>query len=85
MADVKQVAGRLIFAVADQDREQVLDALRGFHPSGNLALMFALADTAAAALEALHGEGWRDALSFALLDAELDGEVIDDGTAELGR
>lgn len=78
MADVKQTAGRLILGVGSQDREQVADALRGFHPSGNLALVFALADTAAAALEALHGDGWRDALSFAMLDAELDGEVVDD-------
>lgn len=78
MADVKQTAGRLIYAVADQDRDQLLEALRGFHPSGNLALIIALADTAAAALEALHGDGWRDALSLAMLAAELDGEVIDD-------
>lgn len=80
MADVKQTAGRLILGVAAHDREQVLDALRGFHPSGNLALVFALADTAAAALEALHGDGWRDALSLAMLDAELDGEVVDDAS-----
>ena len=85
MTDVKQVAGRLIYAAADQDMNQVIDALRGFHPRGNLALLLALADTAAAALEQVHGDGWRDALSFALLDAELDGEVTDDGTAELGR
>jgi hypothetical protein len=72
-----------MFAVADQDRGQLLEALRGFHPSGNLALILALADTAVAALEALHGDGWRDALSLALLDAELDGEV-ERGTAGLG-
>ncbi|MBN7792510.1 hypothetical protein [Microbacterium esteraromaticum] len=76
MTNVKQTAGRLILGVGDQDRQQVMDALRGFHPSGNLALVFALADTAAAALEALHGEGWRDALSLAMLDAELD-EAVD--------
>lgn len=79
--DVKQTAGRLIFAAADRDRGQVLDAVRGFHPSGNMALILALADTAAAALESLHGDGWRDALSFAMLDAELDSEV-NDGAAE---
>lgn len=79
--DVKQTAGRLIFAAADRDRGQVLDAVRGFHPSGNMALILALADTAAAALESLHGESWRDALSFAMLDAELDREVSD-GAAE---
>lgn len=81
--DVKQTAGRLIFAAADQDRGQVLDAVRGFHPSRNLSLILTLADTAAAALEALHGDSWRDALSFAMLDAELDAEVSD-GTAEMG-
>lgn len=75
MVDVKQTAGRLIFATADQDREQLLDAVREFHPSGNLALIVTLADTAAAALEALHGERWRDALSIAMLDAELDAGV----------
>lgn len=75
MTNVKQTAGRLILGVGDQDRQQVMDALRGFHPSGNLALVFALADTAAAALEAVHGDGWRDALSFAMLDAELDEEM----------
>lgn len=78
MTDVKQVAGRLIFAAADRDISKVADAVRGFAPGGNFALMLTLADTAAAALEALHGDGWRDALSFALLDAELDGEVVDD-------
>ncbi len=82
MTTTKQTAGRLIYAAADQDMRQVLDALRGFPPQGNLALVLALADTAAAALEALHGDGWRDALSFALLDDELDGEVIDDALPE---
>lgn len=81
--DVKQTAGRLIFAAADQDRDQVLDAVRGFHPSGNMALVLTLAETAAAALEALHGDRWRDALSIAMLDAELDAEVSD-GAAEMG-
>lgn len=81
MADVKQTAGRLIFAAADHDRVQVLDAVRGFHPSGNMALILTLADTAAAALEALHGDSWRDALSIAMLDAELDAGV-NDGAAE---
>lgn len=84
MADVKQVAGRPIFAAADRDMRQVRDAVEGFHARDNLALVLTLADTAAAALEALHGDGWRDALSFALLDAELDGEVIDGGTADRG-
>jgi hypothetical protein len=82
MADVKQIAGRLIFAAADQDRVQVLNAVRGFHPSGNMALILTLADTAAAALEALHGDSWRDALSIAMLDAELDAEV-NGGAAEM--
>lgn len=81
MTDVKQAAGRLIFAAADQDRGQVLDAVRGFHPSGNMALILTLADTAAAALSALHGDGWRDALSIAMLDAELD-EGVNHGTAD---
>lgn len=81
--DVKQTAGRLIFAAADRDRGQVLEAVRGFHPNGNMALILTLADTAAAALEALHGDDWRDALSIAMLDAELDAEVSN-GTAELG-
>lgn len=84
MADVKQTAGRLIYAAADRDMGQVLDALRGFHPGGNVALILTLADTAAAALEAVHGEAWRDALSLAMRDAELDGEV-EGGAAELGR
>ena len=82
MADVKQTAGRLMLAVADQDRDQLLEALRGFHPSGNLALIVALADTAVAALEALHGDGWRDALNMAMLDASVEG--VDGGAAELG-
>lgn len=82
MTDVKQVAGRLIYAAADHDMSQVLNAVRGFHPSGNLHLILALAETAAMALETVHGDGWRDALSLAMLDAELDGEVIDDAAAE---
>ncbi|GAA3211184.1 hypothetical protein [Microbacterium terregens] len=83
MADVKQVAGRLIYAAADQDMGQVLDALRGFAPCGNVALILALADTAAAALEELHGEDWRDALNMAMLAASV--EEVDGGAAELGR
>lgn len=78
MADVKQTAGRLIFAAGDRDETAAREAVRGFHPSGNWTLILALAETAALALEALHGDGWRDALSLALLDAELDGEVVDD-------
>lgn len=81
--DVKQTAGRLVFAAADRDMGQVLEAVRGFHPEGNLSLILTLADTAAAALEALHGDSWRAALSIAMLDAELDGEV-GDGTADAG-
>ena len=77
MTNVKQTAGRLILGVGDQDRQQITDALRGFHPSGNLDLVLVLADTAAAALEALHGDGWQSALNMAMLDAELDEAVTD--------
>lgn len=82
MTDVQQVAGRLIYAAADRDMGQVLDAVRGFAPSGNLSLILALADTAAAALEQLHGDGWRDALSWSMLAASV--EEVDDGSAQLG-
>lgn len=83
MAEVKQTAGRLIYATADRDMRQVLNALRGFGRDQNFALILTLADTAAAALEALHGDSWRHALSMAMLDAELDGEVPG-GAAEMG-
>jgi len=78
VADAKQTAGRLIFAAGDRDEPAAREAVRAFHPSGNWTLILTLAETAALALEALHGDGWRDALSLALLDAELDGEVVDD-------
>lgn len=83
MAEVKQTAGRLIYAAADRDMSQVIDALRGFERERNLALILTLADTAAASLEALHGDNWRDALSMAMLDAELD-EEVSGGAAEMG-
>ena len=82
IADVKQTAGRLIYAAADRDMHQVLDAVRGFHPEGNLSLILMLADTAAAALEALHGERWRDALNLAMLDVSVEG--VDGGAGEMG-
>jgi hypothetical protein len=82
VAEVKQVARRLIYAAADQDMGQVLDALRGFHPSGNVRLVLALADTAAAALQELHGEGWRDALNLAMLAASV--EEVPGGAADAG-
>jgi hypothetical protein len=83
VSDSKQVAGRLILAAADQDSTQLLHALRGFPRERNLELILTLADTAAAALEAVHGDGWRDALSLALLDAQLD-EGVQGGSAEVG-
>ncbi|MCK6080976.1 hypothetical protein KZX37_10915 [Microbacterium sp. EYE_5] len=77
MSDTKQIAGQLILVTADHDTQGLLDALRGFPRERNLDLIVALADTAAAALEALHGETWREALSFAMLDAQLDQGVTD--------
>ncbi|WP_058628478.1 hypothetical protein [Microbacterium testaceum] len=83
MAEVKETAGRLIYAAADRDMSQVLDALRGFGRERNLALILTLADTAAASLETLHGDNWREARSMAMLDAELD-EEVSGGSAEVG-
>ncbi len=83
MSDTKQIAGQLILVTADHDTRGLLNALRGFPREKNLELIVTLADTAAAALEAVHGDGWREALSFALLDDQLD-EEVKGGSAEMG-
>ncbi|GAA1962616.1 hypothetical protein [Microbacterium aquimaris] len=72
MANAQQTAGALIFGTADRDMKQIAAAIRDYPREGNLALMLALAETAALALEQLHGDDWRQALSVAMLDAELD-------------
>lgn len=85
MADARETAGRLIFAAADHDGRALLDALRPFPRTQNLQLVLALAETAALALEALHGEEWREALNLALLEASIEGLEGDDGGAANGR
>ncbi|MHC3000353.1 hypothetical protein OB08_14915 [Microbacterium sp. HJ5] len=69
-------------AVADGDGRALLDALRGVSAAENLLLTLELAGTAAHALEALHGDGWRDELNLAMLAASVEG--VTDGAAEVG-
>lgn len=60
-------------AVADDDGRALLDTLRGVSAEENLLLTLELAATAALALEALHGDGWRDALNLSMLAASVEG------------
>jgi hypothetical protein len=80
MSDPRETAGRLIFAVADHNGRGLIDALRDVGRDETFALVMALADTAAHALQALHGDGWRDALNLAMLAASI--EEVDHGSAD---
>lgn len=69
MTNHKMIAGALILAIGTQDGPALLQALKDMQRHGRpVDVAFALADTAASALRQLHGDEWRDALNFALLE-----------------
>lgn len=74
----KTIAGALIFAFGEQDSEGLMRALNDMRAHGKpVDVAFALADTAAAALQQVHGDAWRDALNLALLDESAEGALND--------
>lgn len=80
MTDVRQTTGRLMLAAGDGDERAAREALRDLPKELNYQLVLSLAETAARAFAEVHGDRWRDALVFVMLDAELDGEVVDDAS-----
>lgn len=83
MNEHKTLAGALILAFASRSDLALNGALEGVRAYGNpVAVMLALADTAADLLVQLHGDGWQEALQDALIAAATEG--VDGGAAELG-
>ncbi len=74
MSDHKRLAGELILACGDTDGAALLKALHGVRELGDsVSVMLALAETAASGYREVHGDGWRDAVNLAVLDASVEG------------
>lgn len=77
----KSLAGALILACATQDTQGLRAALEGVREYGKpVDVMLSLADTAAYLMVQLHGDGWREALQAALVEATLGADSDDNAT-----